>query len=115
MKKQNIDWDALGFGVYPTRSMWKSTCPIDGDWTSGGLIPYGNIEISPAAGVLNYGQGVFEGMKAYHSAKNRIVLFRPDMNGKRIANSSKRFQKFNHSHLGNSFIASRQLENCRQC
>ena len=90
MNKQNIDWDALGFGVYPTRSMWRSTCPIDGDWTSGGLIPYGNIEISPAAGVLNYGQGVFEGMKAYHSAKNRIVLFRPDMNGKRIASSSKR-------------------------
>ncbi|MBT4307748.1 MAG: branched-chain amino acid aminotransferase [Candidatus Marinimicrobia bacterium] len=90
MTKQNIDWDALGFGVYPTRSMWQSTCPINGDWADGSLIPYGNIEISPAAGVLNYGQGVFEGMKAYHSAKDRIVLFRPNMNGKRIANSSHR-------------------------
>jgi branched-chain amino acid aminotransferase len=90
MTKQNIDWDALGFGVYPTRSMWQSTCPINGDWADGSLIPFGNIEISPAAGVLNYGQGVFEGMKAYHSAKDRIVLFRPNMNGKRIADSSHR-------------------------
>ena len=70
-KKQNIDWDNLEFGVYPTRSMWKSTNSINGEWDKGGLIPYGNIEISPAAGVLNYGQGIFEGMKAYHSSKDR--------------------------------------------
>lgn len=34
--------------------------------------------MSPAAGVLNYGQGVFEGMKAYRTVAGRIVLFRPD-------------------------------------
>ncbi len=53
-------------------------------------MPYGNIEISPAAGVLNYGQGVFEGMKAYHSAKDRVVIFRPEMNARRIAMSTER-------------------------
>ena len=89
-KKQNIDWNNLEFGVYPTRSMWKSTNSINGEWDKGGLIPYGNIEISPAAGVLNYGQGIFEGMKAYHSSKDRLVLFRPDMNAKRISTSCKR-------------------------
>ena len=89
-KKQNIDWDNLEFGVYPTRSMWKSTNSINGEWDKGGLIPYGNIEISPAAGVLNYGQGIFEGMKAYHSSKDRLVLFRPEMNAKRISTSCKR-------------------------
>jgi len=90
LKKQNIDWDNLGFNVHPTRSMWQGSCKFDAEWKNGELISYGNIEISPAAGVLNYGQGVFEGMKAYHSAKNRIVLFRPEMNARRIAESSKR-------------------------
>ncbi len=90
LKKQNIDWDSLGFGVYPTRSMWKSTSNSNGEWDNGKLIPYGNIEISPASGVLNYGQGIFEGMKAHHSSKDRLVLFRPNMNAKRISKSCKR-------------------------
>lgn len=90
LKKQNIDWENFGFSVHPTRSMWQSTCKVDDEWKNGGLIPFGNIEISPAAGVLNYGQGIFEGMKAFHSAKDRIVLFRPEMNGRRIAVSAKR-------------------------
>ena len=90
LQKQKIDWESLGFGIYPTRSMWKSTSNSNGQWDEGGLIPYGNIEISPAAGVLNYGQGIFEGMKAHHSSKDRVVLFRPDMNAKRISRSCKR-------------------------
>ncbi|MGY8780506.1 MAG: branched-chain amino acid aminotransferase [Fidelibacterota bacterium] len=90
LKKQNIDWDNLGFNFLPTRSMWKGTCKADDEWKNGRLIPFGNIEISPAAGVLNYGQGIFEGMKAFHSVNDRIVLFRPDMNGCRIADSAKR-------------------------
>ena len=90
LNKQNIDWDQLGFSVFPTRSMWKATCKSRGEWSSGELIPYGNIEISPAAGVLHYGQGVFEGLKAYHTAKDQIVLFRPDMNGQRIQDSCRR-------------------------
>ena len=90
LNKQNIDWDQLGFSVFPTRSMWKATCESREEWSSGELIPYGNIEISPAAGVLHYGQGVFEGLKAYHTAKDQIVLFRPDMNGQRIQDSCRR-------------------------
>ena len=90
INKQNIEWDQLGFSVFPTRSMWKATCESRGQWSSGELIPYGNIEMSPAAGVLHYGQGVFEGLKAYHTAKDQIVLFRPDMNGQRIQDSCRR-------------------------
>ena len=90
INKQNIEWDQLGFSVFPTRSMWKATCESRGEWSSGELIPYGNIEMSPAAGVLHYGQGVFEGLKAYHTAKDQIVLFRPDMNGQRIQDSCRR-------------------------
>ena len=85
-----IDWDSLGFNLTETRSMYKAVCKREGSWSTGGLIPFGNIELSPAAGVLNYGQGVFEGMKAYRTIKNRIVIFRPDMNAKRISMSSQR-------------------------
>ena len=40
--------------------------------------------------VLNYGQSVFEGMKAQRSAKNRIVLFRPQENAARMIAGAKR-------------------------
>jgi branched-chain amino acid aminotransferase len=73
-----------------TRSMFIANCPIDGKWESGSLVPYGKIELSPAAGVLNYGQGVFEGTKAYHTSKDNIVMFRIGRNAKRMAWSTER-------------------------
>ena len=85
-----IDWDNLGFDVVETRSMYYATCHKKKEWEEGNIIPYGTIELSPAAGVLNYGQGVFEGTKAYHTAKGNIVLFRTEMNAKRMAFSTKR-------------------------
>ena len=53
-------------------------------------MPYGDISISPSSAVLNYGQGVFEGMRAYRTAKDRIVVFRPDENAARIAIGANR-------------------------
>ncbi len=90
LKKANIDWDSLGFNPIETRSMFIANCPIDGKWESGSLVPYGKIELSPAAGVLNYGQGVFEGTKAYHTSKDNIVMFRIRRNAKRMAWSTER-------------------------
>ena len=87
---EKIDWDNLGFNVVETRSMYKGICRKGDEWKLGGLIPYGTIELSPAAGVLNYGQGCFEGTKAYRTVKDRVVLFRPEMNAKRMALSTKR-------------------------
>ncbi len=87
---QNINWDELTFSITPTRSMYEAHCEIDGEWDTGKLIPYGNVSLSPAAGVLNYGQGIFEGMKAYRSAKDNVVLFRPEKNALRAATSSER-------------------------
>ena len=87
---EKIDWDNLGFNVVETLSMYKGICRKGEEWKLGGLIPYGTIELSPAAGVLNYGQGCFEGTKAYRTVKDRVVLFRPEMNAKRMALSTKR-------------------------
>jgi branched-chain amino acid aminotransferase len=52
--------------------------------------PYGAIPLEPAATILNYGQGIFEGIKAYRTERGRIVLFRPQKNGKRMADGARR-------------------------
>jgi branched-chain amino acid aminotransferase len=62
----------------------------DGKWDEGKLVPFGNIEISPAACVLNYGQGIFEGMKALKAKSGEITLFRPAENAKRFNLSARR-------------------------
>ncbi|MBC8215124.1 MAG: branched-chain amino acid aminotransferase [Candidatus Marinimicrobia bacterium] len=87
---QNIDWDSLTFSLTPTRSMYMATCNAGEEWDPGKLVPFGDISFSPAAGVLNYGQGVFEGMKAFRTVKDRIVLFRPEKNAVRAAGSAQR-------------------------
>ena len=88
--KPIIDWENLTFSVIPTRSMYFAECEINGLWQPGELIPFGDIHLSPAAGVLNYGQGIFEGLKAFRTVKNRIVLFRPQRNAERFQDSAER-------------------------
>ena len=87
---QNIDWDSLTFSLNPTRSMFVAECVEGGEWETGKLIPYGDVKISPAAGVLNYGQGVFEGIKAFRSSRDRIIFFRLNKNAMRFYRSCKR-------------------------
>ncbi len=86
----NINWDALTFAMTPTKTMYKVEGKPDGEWGAGEFIPFGNISLSPVAGVLNYGQGCFEGLKAYRTKNESIVLFRPIENGKRMNESAKR-------------------------
>ena len=56
----------------------------------GGIVPYGPLPLDPASQVLNYGQSVFEGMKAQRSAADRVVLFRPASNAARCAAGAAR-------------------------
>lgn len=86
----NIDWDDLGFGIKKTDYMYIMKCGQDGVFSGGDLFPFGNIELSPSAGVLNYGQGLFEGLKAYRRADGRIVLFRPEQNALRLTMGAER-------------------------
>ena len=55
-ESRDIDWDSLGFGLLPTDYMYVMKCSEDENFERGQLSRYGNIELSPAAGVLNYGQ-----------------------------------------------------------
>jgi len=86
---EDIDFYSLGFNFIETKSMFVSDFK-DGKWDEGELVPFGNIEISPAACVLNYGQGIFEGMKALRAKSGEITLFKPNENGKRFNQSAKR-------------------------
>ena len=62
----------------------------DGKWDQGNIVDFHNISLSPAANVLNYGQGIFEGLKAYYSHKGHVVMFRPDENAKRFERSAEK-------------------------
>ena len=82
--------DTLTFGRDFTDHMFvMDYCPEKG-WFDGRIIPYGPICLDPAASALHYGQELFEGLKAYRTADNRIQLFRPYKNAERINNSSER-------------------------
>ncbi|XP_056173063.1 branched-chain-amino-acid aminotransferase 2, chloroplastic isoform X1 [Syzygium oleosum] len=80
----DVDWDNLGFGLMPTDYMYQMKCTQNGTFEQGQVRPYGNIELSPSAGVLNYGQGLFEGLKAYRKENGGLLLFRPDQNAIRM-------------------------------
>ncbi|MFX1315197.1 MAG: branched-chain amino acid aminotransferase [Promethearchaeota archaeon] len=89
VEPKDIDYYSLGFRYLETKTMFVSDYQ-NGKWDEGKLVPFGKIEISPAACVLNYGQGIFEGMKALRAINGDIVLFRPEENAKRFNYSARR-------------------------
>ncbi len=91
MAKQNIDWGNLGFGYIETAASYVSNYK-DGKWDEGGLTADHTVTMSECAGVLQYSQSVFEGLKAYETVDGRIVTFRPDMNAERLYNSALRLE-----------------------
>lgn len=91
MEKKNLDWSNLGFGYIPTDARFVSNYK-DGEWSEGALISDPNVTISECAGVLQYSQSVFEGLKAYTTEDGRIVCFRPDMNAQRMKDSAERLE-----------------------
>ena len=84
-----LDWPNLGFSYrsmpYRFRSDFKS-----GHWLEGGLITDNHIMLSEGATALNYGQQVFEGMKARTLVDGRVALFRPQENAARLQRSAER-------------------------
>lgn len=89
MEKKDIDWGSLGFAYMPTDyrfvAKWK-----DGKWDEGELITDSSVTISESAGVLQYAQTCFEGLKVYTTKHGDIVAFRPDLNAERMIDSANR-------------------------
>lgn len=91
MEKKNIDWKNLGFGYHKTEKRYVSNFK-DGKWDDGCITEDANVVISESAGVIHYCQTCFEGMKAYTTKDGHVVVFRPDMNAKRMADSARRLE-----------------------
>ncbi|HAZ91013.1 MAG TPA: branched chain amino acid aminotransferase, partial [Eubacterium sp.] len=86
MMKKDIDWTSLGFGYVKTDYRYVSYYK-DGKWDDGALITDDTITMSECAGVLQYAQTCFEGLKAYETVDGHIVTFRPDLNAERFQTS----------------------------
>lgn len=89
--KKNIDWKNLGFGYIKTDYRFVSNYK-DGKWDDGVLSTDSEITMSESAGVLQYAQTCFEGLKAYTTVDGRVVCFRPDLNAQRMAESCERLE-----------------------
>ena len=88
---KDIDWGNLGFGYVKTD--WRYVANYhDGAWDDGGLTQDDRITMSECAGVLQYSQSCFEGLKAYTTEDGRIVTFRPDLNAERMVDSAIRLE-----------------------
>lgn len=79
----------LGFGQELAPIMYRADY-MDGTWQAGQLIPFGEVNINPAATCVQFGQQCFEGMKAYKVAHNQPTLFRPEANFARFSRSATR-------------------------
>ncbi len=89
-KAKPADQSKLGFGNYFTDHMFMMDYSTEDGWHNARIIPYGPISLDPAAMVLHYAQEVFEGMKAYRTDDNRMLLFRPEENFARLNRSNDR-------------------------
>ena len=91
MGKKELDWGNIGFAYRTTDkryvSNWKG-----GSWDEGALIDDPNVVLNESAGILQYCQQVFEGLKAYTWEDGSIVCFRPDLNAERIYTSALRME-----------------------
>ena len=91
MEKKNIDWGNLGFTYMRTDQRFVANWK-DGVWDDGAMTADADLVINECAGVLQYSQSCFEGLKAYTTEDGRIVTFRPDLNGQRMEDSCRRLE-----------------------
>lgn len=89
--EKNIDWSSLGFGYVKTDYRYVSNFK-DGKWDSGELTTDATVTLHESAGVLQYAQTCFEGMKAYRTVDGKVVCFRPDLNAQRMADTCERLE-----------------------
>ena len=86
-----LDWSNLGFGYIKTPYRYVAHFK-DGKWSQGELTTDDKVVINECAGVLQYAQTAFEGLKAYTTEDGRIVTFRPDLNAERMEQSAARLE-----------------------
>lgn len=84
-----VDWDNLPFGKVFSDHMLVMDYK-NGAWQEPELMPFQPLSLHPATSAIHYGQSIFEGMKASRAENGDVMIFRPDMNEKRFAESCER-------------------------
>lgn len=87
MEKKDLDWSDIGFAYRAIDQRYVSNYK-DGKWSEGILTSDSNVVINESAGILQYCQECFEGLKAYTTEDGSIVTFRPDLNAERMMSSA---------------------------
>ena len=91
MEKKNLDWENLGFSYMTTDYRYVADYK-DEAWEEGRLTTDSTVALNECAGILQYCQEIFEGLKAYTTEEGHIVTFRPDLNAQRMVDSAKRLE-----------------------
>ncbi|EDO14529.1 hypothetical protein Kpol_265p4 [Vanderwaltozyma polyspora DSM 70294] len=89
-KSEPLPNDKLNFGKTFTDHMLTVEWTAEFGWAVPEIKPYGKLEIDPSCCVLHYAFELFEGLKAYRTSDDKITIFRPDMNMKRMNKSAAR-------------------------
>lgn len=85
----SVDFNNLGFGKEFSDHMFIADYK-DGEWQDFRIVPFGYLPMHPAMSSIHYGQSIFEGLKARKKENGEIIIFRPDMNLKRMNASADR-------------------------
>ena len=85
--EEKLDYQHLGFAYHVPEKRYVANYR-DGSWDEGGLSSDSNVVLNESAGILQYCQQVFEGLKAYRWKDGSIVCFRPDLNAERMFQSA---------------------------
>ncbi|MFP3156292.1 branched-chain amino acid aminotransferase [Lachnospiraceae bacterium ZAX-1] len=88
--KKKPDATNLGFGKYMTDYMFMIDWTTQEGWHDARIVPHEPIKLDPACAALHYGQTTFEGLKAYWTKKGNVLLYRPEMNARRMITSNYR-------------------------
>jgi branched-chain amino acid aminotransferase len=88
--KAKPDEKKLGFGTLFTDHMFNMDYSVEKGWHNPRIEPYAPLVMEPSTMVLHYGQGVFEGLKAYRNKQGGVQLFRPRENFKRLNASNRK-------------------------
>lgn len=87
MGLQELDWENIGFSYRRTNQRYVANFK-NGVWDEGSLTSDETVVLNESAGILQYCQGIFEGLKAYRTKDGQIVTFRPDLNAERMIESA---------------------------
>uniref|UniRef100_UPI00398F34CD branched-chain-amino-acid aminotransferase, cytosolic-like isoform X1 n=1 Tax=Pristiophorus japonicus TaxID=55135 RepID=UPI00398F34CD len=88
--REKPDSNKLVFGKSFSDHMLTVEWNAEKGWDKPHIKPLQNLSFHPASSVLHYSIELFEGMKAFRGADNKIRMFRPDLNMERMHRSALR-------------------------